>query len=72
MSLCKIAATLQDFLVVPAGQGWVLWAHMMDPAHRMADVAALVSRLPVATWANYLETWRVMKTFINISAASLF
>jgi hypothetical protein len=43
----------------------------MDPAHRMADVAAPVSRLPVATWANYLETWRVMKTFINISAASL-
>jgi hypothetical protein len=35
----------------------------MDTDHRMADVAALVSRPPVAAWANYLETWRVMETF---------
>jgi hypothetical protein len=44
---------------------------MMDPAHRMADVAALVSRPPAAAWANYLETWGVMETFTKISAASL-
>jgi hypothetical protein len=44
---------------------------MMDPDHRMADLAALVSCPPVAAWANYLETWRVMETFTNISAASL-
>jgi hypothetical protein len=34
---------------------------MVDPDHRMADLAALVSRLPVAAWASYLETWHVMK-----------
>ena len=35
---------------------------MADPDHRMADLAALVSRLPVAAWANYLETWRGWKS----------
>ena len=43
---------------------------MVDPEHRMADLAARVSCLPLAALANGLETWRVMDTFTNISAAS--
>jgi hypothetical protein len=43
---------------------------MVDPDHRMADLAALVSCLPVAAWASYLETWHVIEAITNISAAS--
>jgi hypothetical protein len=45
---------------------------MADPDHRMVDLSALVSRPPVAAWANYREAWRVMEIFTNISAASVF
>jgi hypothetical protein len=44
---------------------------MVDPNHRMADLDVLVSRAPVATKTSYLETWHVMATFIDISAASV-
>jgi hypothetical protein len=45
---------------------------MVDPdTTRMVDLSARVSRPPVAALANYLETWRVMETFTNISAALL-
>jgi hypothetical protein len=44
---------------------------MVGPDHQMADLAALVSRPPVAVWASYLEAWHVMETFTNISAASV-
>ena len=44
---------------------------MVDPDPRMVDLSALVSRPPVAASAHCLETWRVMETFTNISAASL-
>jgi hypothetical protein len=44
---------------------------MAGPDHRMADVTKLVSCLPVSACANYLETWHVMATFTNISAASV-
>jgi hypothetical protein len=44
---------------------------MADPDHRMAGVAVLISRLPVSAYASYRETWHVMATFTNISAASV-
>jgi hypothetical protein len=44
---------------------------MVDPDHRMADLAALVGRPPVAVWASYLVTWHVVVTFTDISAASV-
>jgi hypothetical protein len=45
---------------------------MADPDHRMVDLAVLARRPPVAAWASYLETWRVMEIFTNITAASVF
>jgi hypothetical protein len=44
---------------------------MVDPDQRMVDLSALVSRPLVAVLATCLETWRVMETFTNSSAASL-
>jgi hypothetical protein len=44
---------------------------MVDLDHRRADLAVLVERLPVVAWASYLETWHVMATFTDISAASV-
>ncbi len=44
---------------------------MVDPARRIADLAARVSRPPVAALATCLETGRGMEIFTNISAASL-
>jgi hypothetical protein len=44
---------------------------MVDPNHRLAYLAALDSRRPVAAWASDLETWHVMATFTDISAASV-
>jgi hypothetical protein len=44
---------------------------MVDPDHRMADLAARVSCPPVAGLATCLETGRGIETFTNVSAGSL-